>query len=302
MAFAIIWSTVWLLRRLQHAVADSIAIGIARVAWLWPTKARRNIIRNAAAAIGRLDSDPAAIRTARRAWEHQALNYVDNMRVISESAERVLARTEVIGLEHLQQALAAGRGAIIASAHLGNVDFGGHATVLRGVPAVAVVQDIRSERLFHLLNDVRLRFGGELVRARPGAIGDLQRLLRQDRAVGFTCDWDSLGSGIPVPFLGRTLRMPVGPPMLAIRTRAPVVPGFVVRLPGRHYRVHYEPPLEFERTGFFRQDLARLAEAIGRAVERYIRQFPDQWCCFQNVWVDQEPHPLGLSTVVDPAG
>ncbi|HLG92371.1 MAG TPA: hypothetical protein VKY15_05255, partial [Acidimicrobiales bacterium] len=43
-------------------------------------------------------------------------------------------------------------------------------------------------------------------------------------------------------------------------------------------------PIPVERTGRFRQDVARVTQLLARAMEELIRRAPEQWHMFQPNW------------------
>jgi KDO2-lipid IV(A) lauroyltransferase len=77
--------------------------------------------------------------------------------------------------------------------------------------------------------------------------------------------------------------LPGGPATLAFRTGAPVLPSAVYFDGSIHHTV-VEPPLEFERQGRLRDDVARVTQDIARALERLIRRAPEQWHLMEPNW------------------
>jgi phosphatidylinositol dimannoside acyltransferase len=68
-----------------------------------------------------------------------------------------------------------------------------------------------------------------------------------------------------------------------LRTGAPLLPtGIYDRGRMRHGIVR--PPIPVERTGKFRDDVARLTQAIAGELESLIRLAPDQWHLLQPNW------------------
>jgi len=115
-----------------------------------------------------------------------ARNYVDMLTVTSLSADQMRERTEVVGLEYLQEAQAKGRGVLLATAHLGNVDAAGHAILVRGIRSAVLTERVEPDWLYNFFVEERGHFGGEVAAAlsqRPasGAAGIAGRTRRRHR-------------------------------------------------------------------------------------------------------------------------
>jgi len=69
----------------------------------------------------------------------------------------------------------------------------------------------------------------------------------------------------------------VGPVLLAMAARAPIIPAFsVMEGPGR-YRGIIESPLELRYGPDRREALQHNLLQVAKVFERYIRRYPDQW-------------------------
>ena len=133
-------------------------------------------------------------------------------------------RMTVDGREHLDAALAGGRGAIMAVPHMGSWDMAGSYAGALGYPICAV-----AERFPGSLNDAvvrtRQRFG--LERDHAGPIGGPRRSPRRSQANGIVallCDLEQ-GPGVDVRFFGRRAVVPGGPAAIALKTGAALMPA-----------------------------------------------------------------------------
>ena len=87
-----------------------------------------------------------------------------------------------------------------------------------------------------------------------------------------------------VEFFDRPARFPAGAAALARWTGAPIVSGYVRRLPGRRFEVVALPPIMPPRTADAGQDILVATQAIAHALESFIRAHPDQWYMFRTMW------------------
>ena len=282
----------WLPRSLAYACARAFATLLAGAG----AGGFRAAAANQAVVHGRPAADPGVRAAARAALTHQALNYVDLLQLGRLPAAALLQRIEVSGYEHLRQAHAAGRGVLIVSGHIGNLDVVGQVLALRGYRALVPVEPIRPPRLFRYVSTLRARYGLTLIPAET-ALRPALRTLRQGGIVALINDWDRRGNGVPVRFFDRETRLPAAPAVLQLRTGAPIVPCFVQRRPGGRYAAWAEPPIHVAATGDTEQRILAIMQSVAMSLEAAIRRDPTQWVFFHPVW----PRPANAEWVPGPA-
>lgn len=215
-----------------------------------------------------------------------ARNYVDMLTVTSLTADRMRERTDAPGFEYLAEAQAVGRGVLIATAHVGNVDAAGQAILVRGARCAVLTERIQPDWLFDFFVRERGHFGGAVLPLTATALPQVQRALREGLAVGITCDWDMQGNGIPVttPTFRHALRIPAGIAMLAVRSKAPIIPIWPERLADGRTRAWIEPAIAVTSTGSLRGDVQHIATRIAERMLPHLRARPQQWVLFHRVW------------------
>lgn len=281
-------------------LALTLAWLAAAIAARWPSTAQTQHRRNVARALGLPMNHPRVRRAAQRANEVQALNYLDLFRAGALSREEVIASVRCEGAEHLEAAFAAGRGALLVSAHLGSLDRAGLYLPARGYRCGAIVEPLRPPELLAIVGGQRQRLGGILVPLDTHVATHTGALLRQNIAIGVIGDWDIAGNGVSVPFLGSLLRMPAGPALFAIRYRAPIVIVRCLRDGPDRFALTIEPPFMAEGGGSLEERILATSRRIAAVLERYIRESPDQWVMYHNIWND--PAPDRASTIAPSAG
>lgn len=245
-------------------------------AWFWLSPAQRKAaLVNYATATGRDHGDPEVTRVARRAFQNYGRMLIDFLLLGSLTAEELLARFTVQGVENLDAAIARGRGVILALPHMGSWDVAAAYASARGYAVSAV-----AERFPGSLNDAvvasRGRFGMEIIPMGRAAIRGISAALQANRIVALLCDLEQ-GPGVSVRFFGRSAVVPAGPAAIALKTGAALLPAYVYSTgPGRYVGVVEEwlPRSEDES----RESLAQ--KVIDR-FELFIREHPDQWYAFR---------------------
>jgi phosphatidylinositol dimannoside acyltransferase len=245
----------------------------------------RHVQRVNGRTMGRLDLHLSIWRTFRS----YAAYWLDTFRLSLVDQAGLERRFQVVGMEHLDRALAEGRGAVLATAHLGSWDLAGAWLAGRGYPLTAVVERLQPPELLEWFSEVRRRNGIDVIVRGPQVWQQLADALGANRVVVLVCDRDLSGRGVEVEFFGERTTLPSGPGALAVRCGAPVLPVAVYATGNRHHLGVARPPLPVERTGDDRRDVAHLTQQLACELEMLIRYAPEQWHLTQPNWPsDQE--------------
>jgi KDO2-lipid IV(A) lauroyltransferase len=210
------------------------------------------------------------------------------------SREELLAAVEVVGKEHLDRAIARGRGVIITTTHIGNWELAGVMVAQWGYALHAVAGVQFSRWLSGAVRDTKTELSITTIAPEDG-FRKILRALEHNDPVALVVDGNLYAHGQSVDWFGRETPFPAGPGVLAQRTGALVLPGYCERTgPGR-FRIVIEPtidPAAFATT-------AELHQAIAAAAERHIRGHLDQWCIFRPLWptpaADTAGGPVGAA-------
>jgi len=203
----------------------------------------------------------------------------------AERPEAQAMRPQLRGGEHLSQAIAAGRGVVIATAHTGPWDAAARLLARDHALDVMVVMTREPDARARALHDaVRSRSGVRVLHVGGHALDALPvyQHLRRGGAVAVQIDRVPPGSRhLSVPLFETPFRMPLGPFLLAARTGAPIVPMFAHRRGYFDYEVWVGRMLDLPRRPRA-VDLDRAALRTAQALERFLRAHPTQWFAFGN--------------------
>jgi len=190
----------------------------------------------------------------------------------------------VQGREHLDAAVAGGRGVVLALPHLGNWDVAGAWLAGLGLAVTVVAETVEPPELFDWFVSARRAVGMDVVALGPDAGPAVLRALHRGDVVCLVCDRDLTGDGVEVDFFGESTRMPGGPAVLALRTGAPLLPAATYFRDERRHCVWFGAPLEVERRGRLRDDVQRVTQELAHTFERLIQAAPEQWLMMQPNW------------------
>jgi KDO2-lipid IV(A) lauroyltransferase len=192
--------------------------------------------------------------------------------------ERILT---VVGLEHLDAAFAEGKGVLLITGHFGNWELMARYICMRGYPVAVIARDADDRGTTELITMLRER-SGYRVFPRGNAARLVLKALRANEAVGILPDQNA--GDVFVEFFGQKAGSVAGPAVFHLRTGAPLVPLFNVRLPDDRHRVEILPPLRFEPSGDAQADYQRIMQALHDVLEGYVRRYPDQWLWLHDRW------------------
>lgn len=252
-------------------------------AWHLLDRRHRRVAReNAGRAFPEWGRDRVAA-LVRANFEHLGATAVESLGLARTTRAELLARCRFEGLEHLDAALAQGRGALVLTAHLGNWELAGLAMAARGYPFFAVGRRQANPLIDGRVTRLRESFGGTLIHHRE-AVRPVLRALRQGALVAFLMDQRALRrEAVGSRFFGQPVVTNQGLALLALKTGAPVVPGFDERVGERHViRLHpaLPPPEEKGRP----EQVRAYTERFDAAIEEAVRRTPEQWFWVHRRW------------------
>jgi KDO2-lipid IV(A) lauroyltransferase len=187
------------------------------------------------------------------------------------------------GLANLEKALEAGRGALLVSGHFGNWELIGGA-LSRKVPLSVVARPMKNPRTEALIRERREMAGARVIGHRNSSKEIIRRLAKGE-VIAILLDQNTHHrEAVFVPFLGRPAAVNFGAALIALKTGAPVIPGFSVREGGGRHRALIRPPVEFLPAPDRREEIGRNTARITAVLEGHVRRYPDQWFWVHNRW------------------
>jgi Kdo2-lipid IVA lauroyltransferase/acyltransferase len=188
------------------------------------------------------------------------------------------------GLENFQDAMARGRGVLVATAHLGNWELSAFAHAWMTAPMNIVVRPLDNARIDAMVERLRSISGNHIIEKKDAARGIL-RALAANEAVGILMDQNTtLDQGVFVDFFGMKACAGSAFAKIAHRSGAAVVPGFALwSEEEQRYVLRFYPAIEM--TG----DVVEDTQRIHRQLESVIREYPDQWLWIHRRWKTRPP-------------
>jgi lauroyl/myristoyl acyltransferase len=205
---------------------------------------------------------------------------------------------QVDGAERFDAAAELDSGLLLLTAHMGNYDvaaaafadrFGKKVHAVRAPEPTAELQNFRQSELARNAGDsLSIAYN-----TKEGLLGiDLIRALSDGEVVAIQGDrvmFDVSPTSCPFGESVR-LRVPVGPFVLAMTARVPILPLFVIRVGMRRYRIVCGEMFHCVRTSRDKQaDLDRAVTHWGKVLQGIVRPHWDQWFVFEFAFTAKHP-------------
>lgn len=256
------------------------------VSWV-PTKTRGRVEQNMKTVLRFRDESFSSTdiqKLARRAFSSYGRYYAEAATLPGTPRATILKSIEwESGEDLLREEWERGNGVILALPHVGSWEWGGSMLGLTMTPLVAAAELLEPPELFTWFKEGRERIGIEVEALDAGVGNRLMKHLRNGRVVGLLCDRDITSDGIEVDLLGVSTTMPAGPAMLALRSGASLLCGVVYSGPGASHRAKVVGPIDTQRQGSLRTDIARVSQDIANTLSQLIATAPEQWHVFAEV-------------------
>jgi phosphatidylinositol dimannoside acyltransferase len=184
--------------------------------------------------------------------------------------------------------LAAGKGAIVLTAHMGNYDLGAALFAERFHRKLKMVRapepDARAAQHIDLalqqstLGAVRIGYSSDGSSLAFDLLNDVRNgeiiCIQGDRVVGDV-------ARVPVRLLDCEVFLPNGPFVLSLVSQTPIYPLFIVRTGYRKYKIVARQPITcFRDSGSREQAIAGAMESWARVLEEIVREYWPQWFAF----------------------
>ncbi len=266
--------------------------GARVLAGLWyrlDARHRRIALRNLEFAYGPELASESREGLAREVFYQFVLFGFEVLELLLAPLARIRRRVIIVGQEHVEAALAQGRGLVAIAAHAGNWEYTTLGLGLKYKPVVVVGRELDHPWARRLARYLRQRGGNRMVSKQRG-LKEILRHLKQNRIVGIIIDQNTAAAeGLLVNFFGHPARTTPIAALLARARGVPVLAGLSRRLPGGRHLLVFSPAIPMVKTGEVQADLIRHLELQNRAIEAWIRAEPAQWLWLHRRWKNQFP-------------
>jgi KDO2-lipid IV(A) lauroyltransferase len=273
--------------RKPKTIISWLADGLGDLWYRLDRRHREITRRNLAFAYGPELSEPERERIARGVFRHFVRFAWETMELLLAPSSYIKRKVIVLGQEHVEAALAEGRGMIAITAHAGNWEYTAMGYSLQYQPLAVVAREMDAPWGRWLARYLRQRTGNWMVDKQRGLKGILTHL-RQNHPVAIVIDQNTAaGGGLLVDFFGKPARTTPVAALLARHRDIPVMPVLSRRLPDSRHLLVLLPPIPMEKTDDVQADIKRHLELQSKVIEAWVRACPEQWLWLHRRWKNQ---------------
>ena len=256
---------------------------IGRLLFTFDKKHRKIAINNVSRAFGWQPQSDEVLRIVHQVFNNLGTMIFEIAWVARLSPKVLMRHFRISGREHYHRAIEKGKGVLLLTAHMGNWELFTVIAHMAGIPANVVYRPLDSQVLDDAIRQIRCRFGAELIPTKR-AIFRIVKALKKNECVALLMDQNvDWYNGVYVDFFGRRACTNKGMAVMALRTEAPVVPIFLLR-EGLGFRAEVCPEIPLIKTGDNQKDVELNTEKYNQAIEKIVRQYPDQWFWVHQRW------------------
>lgn len=228
-------------------------------------------------------------RTAKGVFANFAKNGAEWIKLSSIDRSRLGGIvTEDEGFGNLDGVLSRRKGAVVLGFHFGNWELLGLYLRYKGYPGALVARRLYFYKYDKLISRMRERFDAPVI-YRDESPKKMLRILRDGKILGIVPDQDvDSVEGVFVDFFGKPAFTPTGPVKLAMAAKTQIVPTFVIRKKDNTHKLVIEKPIDVSGGDGTEEDIKRYTQAWTSVLEKYVREYPEQWVWVHKRWKTKE--------------
>ena len=282
--YAPVWVLVRILGMLPRSLARAAGIALAHTVRLLHRRLSRVGMRNLELAFPEM-AQAERRRIVRAVFTSLGRLLGEVCRFPRYTRENVSQAAVYDGLENFLEAERRGKGVLFLTAHLGGWEVGSFAHSLYGHKLHIVVRPLDNPYLDALVRRYRTLHGNTTFDKQDFARG-LLGAMKAGETVGVLMDTNMTPpQGVFVDFFGHLACTASGVARVALRTDAAVVPAFTIwDAELGKYRIRFDRALELVRTGDEANDVVANTAMFTKAIEGYVRRYPEQWLWVHRRW------------------
>jgi Kdo2-lipid IVA lauroyltransferase/acyltransferase len=313
--YALVWPFIKIMGALPRPLARALGISLGLFIYAVHGRLRRVGLRNLTLAFPDMP-DAERRRILRGVYVSLGRQLAEVCLFPRYTRENVSRIVTYDGFENFERAYARGKGVLFLTAHLGAWELSAFAHSLNGHPLSIVMRSLDNPHIDRLIQSYRTMHGNRTV-DKDNFVRGLLAAMRKGETVGILMDTNMTPpQGVFVDFFGIPACTASGLARIALRTDAAVVPGFTVWDSNlRRYILRFDPAIELIRTGattntdhatagndqrtddqgssdrsqnadrhVSEADIIANTAKFTSVLEKFIRQYPDQWLWVHRRW------------------
>jgi KDO2-lipid IV(A) lauroyltransferase len=257
---------------------------LGKLAFIFVKKESEKTIKNLTIAFGETKNAEEIKLMAKQVYVNLALAFADYLHTINYITSKQFSKIiDFEGVEHLDEAYDEGKGVICMTGHVSSWEFSAIMPPVLGYETSASSKKMANARIDKLIVSYRQKRGMKNI-SRGNTYLQLIEVLNKGECLIVMTDQDAATKGVFIDFLGKSAYTPIGIARLALDSKSPVVPMFMIRKPDKRYCFKIFPPLQLIETGNYENDLLENTKIHSQIYEKIISEHPTQWVWMHERW------------------
>ena len=222
---------------------------------------------------------------ARESFEFIASSAVETLFYVGKP--EMLKERAVIENKHiLNRALSKGKGVILVSGHFGNFPLMILRLRFEGYSIGGIMRTMRDPKVEKMFANLRNKMGIRTILTQPrkACVDATIRALRDNEVICLQLDQNFGTGGIFVDFFGQKAATATGPVIFALRTKAVLIPCFIVKERNNTHRIILEQEIDLKQEKDFDKTVQVNIQRLTGIIESYVRRYPSQWGWVHRRW------------------
>jgi KDO2-lipid IV(A) lauroyltransferase len=286
-----LFSAAWALDRLPYGAVHFLGRFLTAVGFRFVIRQRRIARESLGIAFGKEKSRREINKIVQKCFANLGRGMIEMLYFMSHP-ELTDRKVFWEGREHLDRALARGRGVIAVTAHFGNFPLMMLCCARKGYKINSIIRPARDERVEEYLLRRREECGVHTVYATPRreCVSQSLKALAGNEVLFIPLDQNfGSGGGVFVDFFGQTAATATGPVVFARRAKASILVMFIIRQKDDTHKIIVEPPVVLEERPDEDEAVAVNIAKITKLIELYIRRYPHEWGWMHRRWKSRPP-------------
>ncbi|MEA3474937.1 MAG: lysophospholipid acyltransferase family protein [Candidatus Cloacimonadota bacterium] len=212
----------------------------------------------------------------------------------SKSIEEKNKYVSLYGFENINLALSYGKGLILLTGHFGNWELAGQIIAQYTNKLYAVAKKQRNLYFNNFINNIRTSNKVHII-PQKYAFRGIVKAINNNNIVLILGDQNAGKNGIFVDFFGKPASTYPGTAKIALKFSCPIIfSACLKQTNGRSY-LFFEKPIFLKQKESLDIDIKNYTQELTFLLEKWIRQYPSQWCWLHKRWKTKKSNMQKIS-------
>lgn len=263
--------------------AQKIAVILSNVAYLILFERRRIAIENLRNSFPEKNLNELK-SIARKVFQNIGITFIELLYFPKFNDQIINSVVKFKNLNLMLEKYNEQKGLIMLSGHFGNWELIAFSTgYVTGYPLTIVVKTQSNKLVDKLINEHRTLLNNKVV-PMQSAVREIFNTLRTGGVVAMLADQSAPKESVFVRFFNREVATFQGPAVFALKTKAPILMGFIIRKEDFTYEVILEEIRTDDLIEYNEENVKILTQRHTSILEKYIRSYPHLWMWTHRRW------------------